>query len=503
MNKPMSWAGAASDWMNPVAVKEFRQAVQSRWVVSILMLFLILNLTVIGCYVMLAPDAETSITGGRDVFAFLLGILLIVCFAFVPLYSGVRLALERNDANVDLLFISTITPGSIVRGKFLAAMALTLLIFSTCMPFMVLTYLLRGIDLPTIFFALGWGFMSCAIANALGIFAGCVPGTWFTRGIVAVGVLFILFFITISTIESLIASIQRGMSAYGGASVWTYLAWIIAIEILGIGLLHVLSVAMLSPKTSNRMLIPRLYITACWAGLGLAAIAWSYIQREFWPIEGWMVISSVCLIVLTLATFGERDAWSYRVRRRIPRNPLLRIPAFLFYTGSAGGIAWCIILFAATLLLANAFAGTWPTVIGRSNLTEITVNLSLILGYVLCYCLTIATLRPILFRRVQTPSLAVFAAFLGAAVCLAPYLTAFFADRNWWSTIPWYMIGSPVVLTMNNNDAKIAAITLVVVWLAIVLLTSAPWAFGQWRRFQPHEPRTSQAVPVIVAEAIQ
>ena len=74
--------------------------------------------------------------------------------AFVPLYAGVRLSLERNDANIDLLFVTTITPGAIVRGKYFAAMALTLLIFSACMPFMMFTYLLRGIDLPTIFYLL-------------------------------------------------------------------------------------------------------------------------------------------------------------------------------------------------------------------------------------------------------------------------------------------------------------------------------------------------------------
>ena len=103
---------------------------------------------------MLSPNADTSIDGGRNVFMFLLGILLITCIGFVPLYSGIRLSLERNDANIDLFFVTTITPGAIVRGKYLTAMALTLLIFSACMPFMILTYLLRGIDLPTIFFIL-------------------------------------------------------------------------------------------------------------------------------------------------------------------------------------------------------------------------------------------------------------------------------------------------------------------------------------------------------------
>jgi hypothetical protein len=177
MNRLLAWASTAGDRVNPVAVKEFRQAVQSRWVVTILMLFLLINLAVVGGYLMLSPDADTSIDGGRNIFMFLLGILLVTCVGFVPAYSGVRLSLERSDANIDLFFITTITPGAIIRGKYFTAMALTLLIFSACMPFMILTYLLRGIDLPTIFFVLAFGFVVCAAANALGIFAGSVAGS--------------------------------------------------------------------------------------------------------------------------------------------------------------------------------------------------------------------------------------------------------------------------------------------------------------------------------------
>ncbi len=44
MKKLLAWTASADDWVNPVAVKEFRQAVQSRWVIAVLMLFLLINL---------------------------------------------------------------------------------------------------------------------------------------------------------------------------------------------------------------------------------------------------------------------------------------------------------------------------------------------------------------------------------------------------------------------------------------------------------------------------
>jgi ABC-type transport system involved in multi-copper enzyme maturation permease subunit len=147
MKRLLAWAGAG-DWVNAVAIKEFRQAVQSRWVIAVLMLFLLIDVFIVGGYLALSPDAATSTRGGRDTFTGLLVILMITSIGFVPLYTGIRLSLERNDANIDLLFITTIRPGAIVRGKYLSAMGLTLLIFSTCMPFMVLTYLLGGVDPP-------------------------------------------------------------------------------------------------------------------------------------------------------------------------------------------------------------------------------------------------------------------------------------------------------------------------------------------------------------------
>ena len=130
--------------INPIAVKEFRQAVRSNLVVAILAIFLLVNLAVIGGYLLMSPDAATSKTAGREVFVGLAGVLFFTCLSFVPLYTAVRLSLERNDAGMDLLYVTTIRPGAVIRGKYLAAMALTLLICSACLPFLVFTYFSAG-----------------------------------------------------------------------------------------------------------------------------------------------------------------------------------------------------------------------------------------------------------------------------------------------------------------------------------------------------------------------
>ena len=73
---------------------------------------------------------------------------------FIPLYVGIRVAVERQENNPDLLYVSTLSPARIIRGKFLCGAYMALLFFSACMPFMAFTNLLRGVDLPTVFFIL-------------------------------------------------------------------------------------------------------------------------------------------------------------------------------------------------------------------------------------------------------------------------------------------------------------------------------------------------------------
>jgi hypothetical protein len=477
-------ASTASDRLNPIAVKEFRQAVQSRWVIAILMIFLLLNLVIVGGYVMTSPEAATSATGGRTVFGFLLAILLLTCIGFVPIYTGVRLSMERNDANLDLIFVTTITPSAIIRGKFLTAMALTLLIFSVCMPFMILTYLLRGIDLPSIFFVLATGFLVCAVANAMGIFAGSISGSWLIRGLVDVGVLICLIYMAFGTIAMAEGMLMFGGGMMGGTSWWGYFGWWGLIEVAAVGALYVLSVALLSPKPSNRMFVPRLYVTGSWAVLGAVMAVWGYCTGSIDPVKGWMIGSCVVLTAMLLTSLGERDVWSARVRRTIPRNRLWRAMAFVFYTGSAGGLLWCTLLFLATL----AGGAAWTTAMAKAT-PDFWISMhhmAMVFAYVLCYCLTTAVLRMLVFKNVPTPSLSVIAAFLGIVAWLVPYVVVFLASNNPLAEPAWSLQGSPMILSTNNQAAKEAAQVLVFVWLAVALIASSPWGGGQWQRFTPY-----------------
>ena len=96
-------------------------------------------------------------------------------FVHSAMYMGLRVASERQDNNPDLLYISTLSPGRIIRGKFFCAAYVTLLFFSACLPFMALTNLLRGVDLPTVFFLMAFLFILVCGVNLAAMAFLCLP----------------------------------------------------------------------------------------------------------------------------------------------------------------------------------------------------------------------------------------------------------------------------------------------------------------------------------------
>ncbi len=490
MTLPPATVSELSDWVNPVAVKEFRQAVQSRWVVAVLVLFLLVNLTIVGGFLLLSEAGSPAAPEGGVVFGFLLSVLAITCLGFVPAYTGIRLSLERSRADVDLCFLTALTPGAVVRGKYLAATALTLLLFSVSAPFMVLTYLLRGIDLPTIFLVLAACFVLCATANAVGLGAGAVSGGWLVRALAVAGVIYFLFragsgLLGVMLVPfAYVVGLPVGRPPYQmyGADLSTWGMFLLG-RALTIGLMYVLAVALLSPPASNRMMLPRLYVAGAWAVTGCMAFLQSPLHGIVQPIDIWVVRTVWILCALAVVAVGERDTWGPRVRRTIPHRPLARPLAFLAYTGSAGGLLYCTLLFAVTMAITTR----WGTRTGgfHGAAPELFLNSLIGFGFVLCYCLTVAGLRVRFFPNVPTRYLSGFALLVGAATTVVPCLAVFFLNGNWWLGEPWALLASPVVIVAGSEPVRGLALVMLLGWFALSALGAAPWFLGQWRRFTP------------------
>ena len=185
------------EWeLNPIVIKELRQAVRSWAVTGMLLLFLtVLFITSLVVLVNQSLNVNEDAELGRQMFQMFTVILAGASILFIPLYIGGRLGAERMESNHDLLYVSTLSPVRIIRGKFFCGAYLALLFFSVCLPFMTLTNLLRGIDLPSVFFILAVLFLVVCALNQVAIFLACLPLNRAFKLLLALGGFFCSFWI--------------------------------------------------------------------------------------------------------------------------------------------------------------------------------------------------------------------------------------------------------------------------------------------------------------------
>jgi hypothetical protein len=509
---PSSWAARLDDLLNPIVVKELRQAVQSKIVIAALSLYLVLQVGILGAILILGEmhDADLGdLNAGREIFLVLQGILLGTCMVLIPTYAGIRLSAERSDTNVDLLFISTLRPAAIIWGKFQAAVVLMLLIFSACAPFMTFTYLLRGIDMPTILFVLALDFVAVLVGTQLALFLGSAPahlGVKILLGLFGVWCLCVLFGFTLAGSAGVVETgwwISMETKAF-----WLTTAAVILLVLVAVGLFFCWSVAIVSPPAANRMLPVRAFLVVCWLVTAAAYLLLADELRQPNLVYTWMEWSVVVFCVQLVIAINERDRWGLRVARSIPRRRLLRVPAFLFYSGSAGGLLFAVLFLGLTIGLTAAFYEYRRVVSPTATATDLDNRpwtiLALFALYVFDYCLTALFLRNTVVSK-QLPPLFTWllALVLGALGCMLPYviLFVFFNDQLRHDDVsPWALITNPFITiynfaqvwAMRPGSASVAdrsfatgCVVFASTWAVVVTLLCLPWAIRQMRRFHP------------------
>jgi hypothetical protein len=496
------------DWLNPIVVKEMRQAVKSRAVLIVLTMFLLLQLgylLVRLSYTNNRDAATLNLTAGRDAFQVLQLILLGTCLLLIPLYTGIRLAAEHSDTNVDLLFISSLRPRSIIAGKLQASILLLLLVFSAFAPFMTFTYLLRGIDLPSIFLVLGLNFLAVLLGTQVAIFLGAIPANWGMKvmlGLVGLGILGLLFGSALSLSSGLLF-LGVGFR-YDSVDFWLIAGAIVIGVVAIMGLLFTWSVAVVSPPSANRALPVRLYTLGGWLVTGGVALLLTRHFRQPAPLYIWMDLVTLLLCGQLLTAINEREQWGQRVRRTIPSSWLLRGPLFLLYSGAAGGILFTLILLVLTIAVPGYVLANWSELfvspLGRMTLEaskENTLAALLIALYTFNYCLTAVVLRNTVLKRWVRPIYTWVVALLlwGLGFTLPyPILFLFMGDDfNVGRADPWCFISNPFAsieacIVRKRDDMhgfRFQCILFLSLWGTTLVLLCLPWIIRQINRFRP------------------
>lgn len=354
---------ALGDRVNPIVVKETRQAVRSRAVVSVLSLFVVvLVIAAMGVLLFSSSSRSAATEGvGWEIFLLFNSILLLLCGVFVPIYVAIRAAGDRSGVAADLLFTTTIRPASVIWGKLAAGMLVTMLLFATATPFVTVSYLLRGIDLPTIAYWLAFDALIIFLAIQVAVFIAVIPTSIVIRVIMGLVTLIAGLWMVSAYFAFVQFMGETSVSVYDNED-WMIVGTTTSLFLLGAGLLFVLSVACVSPNASNRAFLPRFYITAAmvlsYAVLLVTTVMLDDIEVMLVWFYGWLYV----LLVATLISSGERREPGLRVlQSKLLRWKLTRRIGILFSSGAFAGLGWCIVM--TGLLVAGLF--------GSESLTDL------------------------------------------------------------------------------------------------------------------------------------
>jgi hypothetical protein len=158
------------DAVGPIVVKEVRQGLRAK-VFAICFGLLLFACLVVALIAAEIEGREGETMGPKYLTLFSCG-LGLVCFFVIPYTAYRSMAREREDETWVLLVLTGLSSRRIVRGKVASALSQAVLYSSAGAPFMLFSYFLNGVDLPTlglvVLFASCWAIFLTSLAVALG-----------------------------------------------------------------------------------------------------------------------------------------------------------------------------------------------------------------------------------------------------------------------------------------------------------------------------------------------
>lgn len=165
---------AWADRLDPMLVRCVRQDLRSKIFVGVFSLLLLLSASAALIFATSAAHAtDDGQRYGRYLFIFLAWCWSFALIVVQATATHRLVAQERNDDTWDLVELTGLPPWRLVRGLLLASLTQSALYTAGMAPFLVMAYLLRGLDLLTIVGALITVPLLGVLAAAIALFLAC------------------------------------------------------------------------------------------------------------------------------------------------------------------------------------------------------------------------------------------------------------------------------------------------------------------------------------------
>lgn len=406
LERALVWLG---DRLNPILVKETRQALKSRQFVITFTLVLVLAWvwSIFGV-ALIGPDIYYA-ARGLDMFLGYYVILAVPLLVVVPFGAFRSLASEREDGTYELLSITTLRPRQVVSGKLGSAVLQMLVYLSAVSPCLAFTYMLRGIDAPTILYVICCFFLASLGASVVGLVVATLTHEKHWQIVLSVLFLFALAMLLWMGLMMGFAGLANMAPPFQSREFWIFNAVLLTAYASYFALFYFASAAQLTFASDNRSTTLRRVMVAQQALL-IGWVGWYFLQEdaEYTQVGVfYFVLAAVHWSAMGLFMNAELGELSLRVKRQLPQSFLGRTFFTWFNPGPATGYMFTVTNLAAALLIGGglllghslAFPGSIAT--GRMGLSTAIIMAfgTLAFSYIIFY-LGVARLVISLLRRV-------------------------------------------------------------------------------------------------------
>ena len=358
------------DRLNPIMVKETRQALKSRQFV--LTFFLVL----IACWV--ASFAVVAIIGpevyyvaeGPQMLTYYFCILAFPLMLIVPYTAFRSLAVEQEDNTYELLSISALSPSQIVSGKLGSSIVQMIVYLSAVSPCIAFTFLLRGVDAVTVILLLAYFVLTSLGLSIIALMAGTVARTRFSQ--VVISVLFVLALALIFWL-SITLSMEFVPDSYyylRDRGFWIANLIFLTAYLTTFALVHACAAAQIAFHSDNRSTPIRRYMLlqqACFLGWMTLALYETSVRNIDGASIFMLSVAGIYWYIMGALLTSEWPYLSRRVQRSLPKSKLGTITLTWLNPGPGTGFMFAVSNFTFIAMLSAALMIYASLMTGRSG----------------------------------------------------------------------------------------------------------------------------------------